>query len=190
MKDGLKATGYSEENNGSISVGCVCSNQSWGKSNFWDGPIRFRSFIWRGLWCHRIGDCSADFSYERSGLKPSIPVALEHILNLKEKLVYCLPQGNPQKTLFFVSLLVCPWGQRPIQKWRPPRLCRKKTKWRTELPESFGCPIPPSNGVDFCGEGTDHFRSFGESICKSIGTNTNINYCVELLALYLRRMII
>ena len=25
-----------------------------------------------------------------------------------------------------------PFGQSPIKKWRPPRLCRKKTKWRTD----------------------------------------------------------
>ena len=27
-------------------------------------------FIWRGLQCHRVRDCSVDFLHERSGLKP------------------------------------------------------------------------------------------------------------------------
>ena len=37
------------------------------------GSIHFRSFIWRGLLCHRVGDCSVDVSHERSGLKPKFP---------------------------------------------------------------------------------------------------------------------
>ena len=49
---------------------CVCSNRSWQESDFWAGSIHFRWFIWRGLQCHPVGDCSADFSHDRSGLKP------------------------------------------------------------------------------------------------------------------------
>ena len=52
---------------------CVCSKRSWQESDFWAGSIHFRSFIWGGLQCHRVGDCSVDFSHERSGLKPKFP---------------------------------------------------------------------------------------------------------------------
>ena len=38
---------------------------------FWAGSIHFRSFIWGGLLCHRVCDCSVDFFNERSGLKPN-----------------------------------------------------------------------------------------------------------------------
>ena len=45
-----------------------------GKSlTFWAGSIHFRSFIWGGLLCHCVCDCSVDFSNERSGLKPKFP---------------------------------------------------------------------------------------------------------------------
>ena len=40
---------------------------------FWAGSIHFRSFIWGGLLCHRVCDCSVDFFNERSGLKPKFP---------------------------------------------------------------------------------------------------------------------
>ena len=67
IKNALEATGYSDENTQRIiSVRerwfCVCYKESWEKSDFWDGFIRFWSFIWWGLQ-----------SYERSGLKPQFP---------------------------------------------------------------------------------------------------------------------
>ena len=47
------------------------------------------------------------------------------------------------------------------------RLCRKWTKWRTELHEDFACPIP-LNRADFRGERTGHFRLSGDQTWKSI----------------------
>ena len=41
---------------------------------------------------------------------------------------------------------------------------------------------------NFCREGVGHFRLSGEQMCKSIWNEHN--YCVELLALYLGRMIV
>ena len=52
---------------------CVCSNRSWQESDFWAGSIHFRSFIWRGLRCHRVGDCPVDFFREWSGLRLKFP---------------------------------------------------------------------------------------------------------------------
>ena len=60
---------------------------------------------------------------------------------------------------------------------------RKKTKWRTAQPEGVGCPTPTSKEPIFAG----HFRSSSEQIWKSILKEPKI-ICVELLALYPRRM--
>ena len=40
-----------------------------------------------------------------------------------------------------------------MKKWRPPHLCSKKTKGRTELPEGCACPIASSIGSIIAGRG-------------------------------------
>ena len=50
----------------------------------------------------------------------------------------------------------------------------KKTKWRTAHPEGIPWPTAPFSGADFCGKGTDHFRSFGIQIWKSIWNDHTI----------------
>ena len=56
----------------------------------------------------------------------------------------------------------CYWAAREgnAQSRNTFHLCRKKTKWRTELPQGFACYINyfPFNGDDFCGDSTGHFR--------------------------------
>ena len=132
--------------------------KSWEKSNFWDGPIRFRSFISRGLRCHRIGDCSADFSYERSGLKPSIPVALEHILNLREKLVYCLPQGNPQKTLLCCFIVGLSVRATPNPKMEAALFVQEKDKMADGTPRRFWVSHSPFKWGRFLRGGDRSFQ--------------------------------
>ena len=48
-----------------------------------------------------------------------------------------------------ILLLGCPWGN--AQSTNTFRLCRKKTEWRTELPEGFACYISSSMGTIFAG---------------------------------------
>ena len=62
MKDALEATCYSE-----------LRDYQRKTIEAYTGSIHFRSFIWRGLRCHRVADCSVDFSRERLGLKPKFP---------------------------------------------------------------------------------------------------------------------
>ena len=90
------------------------------------------------------------------------------------------PPPTPLHSLTPIFLLGGPWGQRPIIKWRQTRLCTKKTKWRTELPEDFACPIPFQ-----WGRGDGSFQVIWRSDLERTQ-----NYCVKLLSLYLRRIII
>ena len=82
-------------------------------------------------------------------------------------------------TYFFHCLLLLygPWGQRPVIKWRPPRLCRKKTKWRTELPEGFACPIPLQWG-QFLRRGDVSFQVIWRTDLE-VDLERTQNYCVE-----------
>ena len=64
----------------------------------------------------------------------------------------------------------------------------KKTKWRTELPEGFACPIPLSMGPIF--EGRGRVISGRRANTFGVDLEQTQNYYVEYLALYLRRMII
>ena len=74
MKVALEATGYSElrdyqrktiEAYLSGRDVFVYAPTGAGKSlTFELASIHFRSFIWRGLRCHRVGDCPVDFSHE------------------------------------------------------------------------------------------------------------------------------
>lgn len=71
----------------------------------------FRTFFWRGLQCHRLGDCCADLSKIRS--QKSIPVTSKMIAkntwrifwNLTEKLVYSLPHKKFPKCTCVVAFL-------------------------------------------------------------------------------------
>ena len=64
-------------------------------------------------------------------------------------------------------IIPCPWSQRPIEKWRTLRLCSRKTKWRREVEEGFGCPMAAWMGPIWRRGGV-HFKSSGEQIWKSI----------------------
>ena len=68
------------------------------------------------------------------------------------------------------------------------RLCSKKTKWWTELPEGFACPIPVQ-WVRFLRRGEGSFQVIWRTDLE-VDLERTHNYCVELLSLYLRRMII
>ena len=61
----------------------------------------------------------------------------------------------------------------------------KKDKVTDGNPGEFYVFHSPFNEADFWAEGTGHFMWFGQQLWKSIW-----NYCVELLALYLCRIII
>ena len=71
-------------------------------------------------------------------------------------------------------------------------LCRGKTKWRTELPEGFAYPPPRSPPLLW-----GRFLQGGDGLSQvvwrtdlEVDLTRTQNYCVELLALYLRRTII
>ena len=81
-----------------------------------------------------------------------------------------------------------PWWQSPIIKWRPPHLYRKKTKLRTELPEGFACPIPLQWGR-FLRRGDGSFQVTWRTDVE-VDLERTQNYCMELLSLDLRLMII
>ena len=53
-------------------------------------------------------------------------------------------------------------------------LCRKKTKWLTELPEGFACPIPASMGPIFAGRGRVISGLLADRFGSRFGTNTNL----------------
>ena len=80
--------------------------------------------------------------------------------------------------IFYGLLLDCPWGQRPIKKYKmvdgtSRRLCVSHFLF---------------NGADFCEEGTGTFQ-----VVRQTGLEVDLermqNYCMELLALYLDEMI-
>ena len=85
-----------------------------------------------------------------------------------------------------LSLLGSPWGQRPIKNYL--QSMSKKYKMADVTPRRFCVGHFFFSRTDFWREGTGYFRSSGEQIEKSIWNEQN--YCVELLALYLGRMII
>ena len=89
---------------------------------------------------------------------------------------------------FFLLYLGGLWGQRPIKKWRPTRLCSKKTKRRMELPEGFACPLPLQWGR-FQRRGDGSFQVIWRTDLE-VDLERTQNYCVKLLSLYLRRIII
>ena len=68
------------------------------------------------------------------------------------------------------------------------QLCRKKTKWWTDLPGGFACPIPLSMRPIFARSGRVISGRLANSFEEDLKRKQN--YCVQLLALYLRRMII
>ena len=68
-----------------------------------------------------------------------------------------------------------------MKKWRPPRLCSKKTKGRTELPEGFACPIASSIGSIIAGRGRVISGRLVNSFGRRFGTSA-----LDLLVLYLR----
>ena len=87
-----------------------------------------------------------------------------------------------------VLFLGCLCGQCPIIKWRPPWLCSTEKKWWTELPEGFAYPIPPSMGPIFAARGQVILGYLANRFGSRFEWTQN--YCGELLALYLHRMII
>ena len=68
------------------------------------------------------------------------------------------------------------------------QVCQKKTKWRTELPESFACPIPASMGPILRGR-NGSFPLFWWTDLE-VRLERTQTYCVELLVLYLRGIVI
>ena len=55
------------------------------------------------------------------------------------------------------------------------RCMSKKTKWRTELPEGFACPISPSMGPIFAGRGrVISSRRANKAFGSRFGTNTKL----------------
>ena len=70
-----------------------------------------------------------------------------------------------------------------VQSRNEARLCQKRQNGGRAL-KRLCVSYPRFNGNDFCGEVTSHFWSSGGQLKR---TQT---YCVELLALYLRGMII
>ena len=56
-------------------------------------------------------------------------------------------------------------------------LCQKK-KWRTELPEDFACPIPPSVGPIFAGRGQVISGHLANRIESRLGMNTTLFFRV------------
>ena len=96
-----------------------------------------------------------------------------------------IAHGTGTRFLFRALLLSCPWGQRSI----------KNDLERTELPEGFAYPTspppPPSPLLwyRFLREGDGSFQVVWRTDLEVDLTRTQ-NYCVELLALYLRQMII
>ena len=75
MKDALEAMGYSElrDYQRKTIEAYLSGRDVFVSTPSGAGSIDFRSFIWRGLRCHRVGDCSIYFSHERSDLKPKFP---------------------------------------------------------------------------------------------------------------------
>ena len=76
MKDALEAIGYSElrDYQRKTIEACLSGRDVFVSTPSGAGSIDFRSFyIWRGLQCHRVGDCSVYLSHERSVLKPKFP---------------------------------------------------------------------------------------------------------------------
>ena len=58
-------------------------------------------------------------------------------------------------------------------------LCqKKKTKWRTELPEDFACPIPASVGPIFAGRGQVISGHLVNRIESRLGMNTTLFFRV------------
>ena len=56
----------------------------------------------------------------------------------------------------------------------PNQVCQKKTKWRTELPEGFACPIPTSMGPIFAGRGRVILGLLADRFGSRFKTNTTI----------------
>ena len=68
---------------------------------------------------------------------------------------------------------------------------KKKTKWRTSHPEGARFPAtPPPLGTDIYGEGKGRSLQFVWRTDLELDLERTQNYCAELFALYLRRMII
>ena len=79
----------------------------------------------------------------------------------------------------FHFLSGCLWGQHAIQKWEANSFyVKKKTKWRTELPEDFACPIPPSVGPIFAGRGQVISGHLANRIESRLGMNTTLFFRV------------
>ena len=91
--------------------------------------------------------------------------------------------GVKSREAFIIGL---PGGQRPVKIYICP--CRKKTKLRTEL-SGVACPIPPSMEPISAERGRVISGRQGKTELKVYLERTQ-NYCMEFLALHLRRMII
>ena len=53
-------------------------------------------------------------------------------------------------------------------------VCQKRQKWRTELPEGFACPIPPSMGPIFAGRGRVISGRRANKFGSRFGKNTKL----------------
>ena len=57
-------------------------------------------------------------------------------------------------------------------------LSQKKTKWQTEIPEGFACPIPPVNGADFVRREWVISCHLANRFGRELGTNTKLMHGV------------
>ena len=57
-------------------------------------------------------------------------------------------------------------------------LSQKRTKWQTEIPEGFACPIPSVNGADFVGREWVISRHLANRFGSELGTNTKLMHGV------------
>ena len=60
----------------------------------------------------------------------------------------------------------------PNQEMKVNSFCQKETKWRTELPGGFACPIPPSMGPIFAVRGRVTSGRLANRFGNRFGTNT------------------
>ena len=54
----------------------------------------------------------------------------------------------------------------------------KKTKWQTEIPEDFACPIPPVNGANFVGREWVISGHLANRFGSELGTSTKLMHGV------------
>ena len=82
----------------------------------------------------------------------------------------------------------CPRGQRPFKKWVTSML--KKGQNGRRSPQHVPSSLQWGRLLPFAGSGRVISGLLADRFRSRFGTNTSLTYCVELLALYLRGVII